>query len=99
MMDKENKSIQRCVRMTPSTFDFVDKQEGTGFNDKFEKMIHKYEKQEAELQLRLDTYNDMIQVAQERLSQIRVLRQHADRILSYAEYVEDIISEDMPKLL
>lgn len=99
MTNKENKSVQKCVRMTPSTYDFVDKQDGAGFNDKLERMIHKYEKREAELQLRLDTLNDMIRIAQEHLTQIKVLRQHTDRILSYVDYVENIISEDMPKLL
>lgn len=97
-MAKQNKSIQKCVRMTPEVCGFVEKQDGTGFNDKFEKMVFKYEKREAELQLRLDTLNDVIQAAQERLSGMRQLIQHADRVRMYVDYIDDIINEDVPKL-
>lgn len=97
-MAKQNKSIQKCVRMTPEVCGFVEKQAGTGFNDKFEKMVMEYEKREAELQRTLDTYNDMIQVARERLSSINQLTQHADRVRMYVDYIDDIINEDVPKL-
>lgn len=97
-MAKQNKSIQKCVRMTPEVCAFVDKQDGAGFNDKFEKMVLMYEKREAELQRTLDTYNDMIQVAQQRLSSIKQLTQHVDRVRMYVDYINDIINEDVPKL-
>ena len=98
-MKKQNKSIQKCVRMTPEVCAFVEKQDGTGFNDKFEKMIHTYEKRESELQLRLEVLTDLIKAENKRLSDITRLKQHADRVLMYLDYVEDIINEDMPKLL
>jgi predicted RNase H-like nuclease (RuvC/YqgF family) len=50
---KEPKSISRSIRMTETVHDYVQRQIGTGFNQKFENLVHRFQCEEAELDRRI----------------------------------------------
>lgn len=60
MKMEDKKSIQKCVRMTQAIFDFVDKQKGNGFNQKFENLVFRYQKEEKEKTKILEQLNKEI---------------------------------------
>lgn len=96
---KAPKSVQKCVRMTQSAFEFVDSQEGKGFNEKFDNLIYRYENEVEKLERELTRLKEDIQQHRDYLRKISLLEEHSNRILNYMNYVECIIKDDIPELL
>lgn len=74
----EKKTIQKSVRLKESLFNFVNRFDGKGFNDKLESMVDFYEKKSKTMddeikqkQKKLDDLNKEIKEKQEIANKIR----------------------------
>lgn len=92
----EKKEYQRSVRMTPTVYNYVDKQEGNGFNEKFEKLVIMLMKQEQEIKRRikerektLDRLNKEIALKDSINQDLDNIKWNIDTLLSKAKLIND----------
>lgn len=97
-MCKQNKSIQKCVRMTQDTYDFIMSFDGDGFNAKFDSACYMFRQQRDDLVRDLEYYKDCISRHKVHLCDLSKLSNNLDKLSKYIELCDAIVSADMPTL-
>ncbi|MDO5391692.1 MAG: hypothetical protein Q4F24_11480 [Eubacteriales bacterium] len=77
------KSVAKSVRMTEQVYEYIQRQEGNGFNEKFESMVLYAMESEADLQQRLAFLDQQIADREKKL---------CERIAQYQKLNESIRS-------
>lgn len=95
---KEPKDINKSIRITKTVYEFIDQQEGKGFNEKLERMVLKYRNDEKMMIKRLSDSNEKLIELDRKISERTVLLGNLDRIKKYLELAELTINDDMPHL-
>jgi predicted RNase H-like nuclease (RuvC/YqgF family) len=68
---KENKIISRSIRMTETVSDFVQRQVGAGFNQKFENTVHRFMWEESELDRRIEGKKKLLEELSDRIGKLQ----------------------------
>lgn len=59
MEQNENKSVRASIRLTPTTYEFVNSYKGKSFNDKFENLVRDIMNESKSLNYRDSLYSDI----------------------------------------
>lgn len=89
---KEKKNVQKSIRMTEQTADYVDSFPGNGFNEKFENLVYFCMANEKSIQQkitaaenRLGILNKEISTKRQLVTKLQSLEIHIDSIIQKAE--------------
>lgn len=97
-MTYSNKNIQKCVRMTQSTFDYINTFDGNGFNQKFENACNWFEQNQTRIEIQIKASEKELERIRHDIYKTSKLLSNVSHVTDYMKLVENIISEDMPKL-
>lgn len=99
-MNEYPKCHQRSIRMSDPVKDWVECQQGNGFNDKFDKAVYRLMWEEAEIDRRiaekkklLGDLNKLISAANDGLSILENMRWNLDRAKNGIARMADVIDE------
>ena len=84
---KEKKNIQKSVRMTKTVYNFIIKQSGKGFNEKFENAVLKLLNKEKELDKKIASKEEYLALLSERETNVSELLDKLDFISKQVDYI------------
>jgi DNA-binding transcriptional regulator GbsR (MarR family) len=89
---RENKTISRSIRMTETVHDYVQRQIGTGFNQKFENCVHRFMWEEGELDRRIKEKKKLLETMEKRIYKVQEVLSSAEGLSRYMESTQQIVS-------
>jgi hypothetical protein len=89
---KENKSISRSIRMTETVHDYVQRQIGTGFNQKFQNLCFRFMWEEAELDRRIKEKRKLLESLDKRIYKVQEVLSSSEGLVRYMESTQKIVS-------
>ena len=98
-MNYSNKNIQKCVRLTQKTFDYVNSFDGNGFNQKFENACNYFENSQNRIDIQIKASEKELERIRHDIYKMSKLLSNVSYVTDYMKLVESIVSQDMPKLI
>lgn len=95
---KKNKDVQKCVRMTQDTYDYIMTFEGEGFNAKFDNACKLFAHELERLDIQISSRRRELERLEQKIYSMTMLSNNLRRINDYVQYAVEIISSDMPQL-
>lgn len=97
-MKTGNKNIQKSIRISQDTYDFLMTFEGEGFNQKLETACAYFAQNKHRLDIQIDSANSELKSIRSDIYRLSHLHDHINRIDMYMRYIDDIIASDIPDL-